>query len=240
MKELLIYYNEAMAFTTLNSGTELYRYDLSQPPQTWSTKHKNPEYCFEDYGDKNKAGLFYFFRTENQAVMTANVAKKTKNINSDIWITNCQLTQDVNLLDCRHYTSVVSLLIDFKNNHIDTLTNQYRPFGVNRADYTFGELRKFIEYIEENSSNKDKVVTEKLLLINDLVERKLLLSEANNKVGVLCQQLTDYDNGLVFKQALQSLHFDGYIFNESNGEEKRDTICLIDSTKLSAPNTKKI
>lgn len=49
---------------------------------------------------------------------------------------------------------------------------------------------------------------------------------------LLGQSLTDFDNGVAFKEMLIRNHWEGYVFKE---EESSNTYCLLAATKLTDP-----
>ena len=56
------------------------------------------------------------------------------------------------------------------------------------------------------------------------------------KLRYALQQLTDFDNGIIFIETLKSIYLEGYIFKETN----KDTIVLFESKKLKQPVHKKL
>jgi len=52
------------------------------------------------------------------------------------------------------------------------------------------------------------------------------------RVGYTGQLLTDFSNGVAFKQQLQAKEYEGYLFME---EKDYPTICIFESGKLNAP-----
>ena len=55
--------------------------------------------------------------------------------------------------------------------------------------------------------------------------------DENNQLAYACQGLTDFSNGIIFKDILEEKGFDGYIFQETDAK----TFCLFNSHKLSLP-----
>lgn len=56
-----------------------------------------------------------------------------------------------------------------------------------------------------------------------------------NLPPLLGQSLTDFRNGVAFKEMLIRNHWEGYVFKE---EERSNTYCLLDATKLTEPRHK--
>ncbi len=54
----------------------------------------------------------------------------------------------------------------------------------------------------------------------------------NHRIDYFGQLLTDFTNGIVFKDMLLSKGYDGYIFRESHDSP---TYCILDSDALSKP-----
>lgn len=57
----------------------------------------------------------------------------------------------------------------------------------------------------------------------------------NNYLGFFGQCLTDFENGIHFRNFLESVPLEGYMFNESNGTSGSNTICLLSDNYLSKP-----
>lgn len=217
------------------TGTALYRYDVSQPPSCFSVNHKNPEYYSGTKGNKNMFGGFFFFCTEAQALNTGKMAlSRYKDGRYDkLWITTCKTTENTLLLDFTGYISITAILTDFMQSGIDVFTDSFHEYFTPQKK-SFFNLREpvahFCEIIQDDEwyKNNDKFVSSFV----KLVETYFI---DNSCPGVLGQCLTDFDNGLAFRNILMENNWEGYVFNESDGRQETDTLCFLDCAKLSSP-----
>ena len=220
----------------LEANTPLYRYTFvpSQPPSTWYSGFKNPEYAIGRV--KNEIGAYYFFLNLEATTAVASIAKSTLaqrglDETNPCFVTNCCLTESVRLLDLRYPEGSCGAIVSLNQlleEDIDVLTDQFvkhdgTPFSKMSAPY----------------ANYQKMLRQ---------EDSLSISFANNVIGdnineffrgpygsLLGQMLTDYGNGFVFKQMLLERGYEGYIFDE---ERSSHTVCLFDAHKLTQPEHK--
>lgn len=219
----------------LELGSQLYRYDLVQPPQDWNVNYKNPEYVSPEKGAKNQIGAFFFFSSLHQADNTAKCAVKRYGDKSfdGIWITECTIREPIKLLDLRESYVCIELLAALDKAGFQIFSDKFRTWD----DAPFSNLKPLIQPVEEEIlSNSDYMYDKRI--VNVIREVFNILKIQMFNIGHLSQLFTDYSNGVCFKCLLQSKGYEGYIFNETNmlGPVKdSDTICIFDSIKLNAP-----
>lgn len=173
-------------------GKKFYRYDVGDPPDTWSTDYKSREYQHEGHGNKNKIGAFFFYGNIEDCKRAAQNAL-AKCTNTPSTFTECQLTEDVRILDLRqaHIRNIIDALY-FEG--IDVLRGD---FFNHYNQKTYLEVRKTYR----NMDNSDWMKSFKLA-------KQLLgfwgeLAEPGGNYGYFGQQLTDFDNGFIIKQLLE-------------------------------------
>lgn len=73
---------------------------------------------------------FFFFNSECQAVGTARWATKKYADKRDgsIWITRCNLKDDMKLLDLRSFDTVIDMLVFLVTERYNILSTQYKSF----------------------------------------------------------------------------------------------------------------
>lgn len=217
----------------LEANTPLYRYTFvnSQPPSTWSPDFKNPEYTIERV--KNEIGAYYFFLNLETTKAVASIAKSTlakRGLNemNTCFVTNCCLTESVSLLDLRYPNgrcdAIVTLNQLFEED-INVLTDQFvkhdgTPFSSVESSYT--NYQRMLEKGDLISTTTAELV------IGDSINTFFRGSYGS----MFGQMLTDYGNGVLFKQMLLTRGYEGYIFDE---ERSSHTVCLFDSDKLTQP-----
>lgn len=218
-------------------GAALYRYDVISPPVNWDVSFKNPEYLFTE-GAKNKAGAFFFFNSEDQAVKTAEIVKLRYNGRyENAWLTCCSTQKTLKLLNMKVFPTVSSLICSLFNDGIDFLTDDFFSDGLKKNEMPLSIMRDpIIKMIAITSTDSQwYLVKEK----NDFVNMVIKLIEKqfmdNTYLGIFAQKISDFDNGIAFKKLLIESSYDGYIFNESNGRDGSDTICLYDKDSLTPP-----
>ena len=232
-----LYYPQ-MGTKILESGYELFRYDLAEPPNVWTTEFHNPQYCSNNGIKKNQAGNFFFFNSKYMAKMTG---LKALRVNSNkgfdkLWISQCKTTSNIKLLDISMHTHISALLLDFYLSNINIFTEKLKATGFESDKnnlYTFrNHVKRFYEVILEanypNNQDSNKEIDTFIKYIESYYCDNL-------NIGLFTQRLTDFDNGSVFRKILQEKKYEGYIFNESNHNEGSDTICLFSSDKLTSP-----
>lgn len=208
----------------------LYRYNLIEPPSSWTEDFKNPQYV-SSHRAKNSIGAYFFYSKYETAV---NVGKKAiKEAGGDynkLFITSAQLHQEANLLNLSLSIEafepeyMLDLLYD---NGIDVLTDDFKHIN---PSHKLSEIRDDYFRIREakKSGNQLKWNDESCLKVNGF-----FLGNSSH----LGQCLTDFENGFMFKQLLEEKGFDGYVFVE---EVNDPTVCIFNSSFLSQPTTQVI
>ena len=222
-----------MCTTILSQGTKLYRYDVKKPPVEWRTDFKNIEYHYPDHGAKNLFGGFFFFQGYGQAL---NTGKKALNNNphfNELWLSECHITSDIRLLDLTQLQSVTAAIIVMRKIGIDVLTDDFHLISPTRL---FSELRIDIERYDEIVKS-DKWWNQQCLIdeISKIIKHVEQFFIDNKFLGFFGQCLTDFENGIHFRNLLESVPLEGYMFNESNGTSGSNTICLLSDNYLSKP-----
>lgn len=133
-------------------------------------------------------------------------------------ITSCEVRKDIVLLDLftgiERCSNMISVLKGLNLNVVNTLFYNYQ------RDTSYTEIEHDLELLYSGNC------TEKLgaaARIDDFFCSRLPL---------LGQSLTDFNNGVAFKEMLIRNHWEGYVFKE---EESSNTYCLLDATKLTNP-----
>ena len=220
----------------LDTDFELYRYDLENTPKEWSHIYKNIEYIYEDCV-KNTIGAFFFFDSLRMASMTGEKAffNQGENKSLGFWLTRCTVLQKYKLLDLRIYPSISALFFDFYGNNMDIFSGSFTITGKcesPKMSLFLEGVKICYEIIRTEDWYKHKEQSQKVDVLIEEIEKYYL---NNYYLGLLGQRLTDFSNGWYFKAILQEKGYDGYIFNESNGEKGSDTICLFSAEGLSQP-----
>lgn len=214
----------------LPAGTALYRYCLGvDAPADWSTEYHSPEYYTPQYGHKNQIGAFFFYPNEATARNVLGVAVKKATERDEHYaqntITSCHTTADVNLLDITGCQRPVNILNVLHDAGIDVLTTDFSRYRDNIIP--FNQIRGYHKYILDNGGSNDWIVK------SDVNEYGAKIDQFFEwRVGYIGQLLTDFSNGVAFKQQLQEKGYEGYLFME---EKDNPTICIFESGKLSAP-----
>lgn len=218
----------------LQPGTQLYRYDIKEPPQEWNTDFKNPEYVYPDKGVKNRVGAFFFFSSYEQAINTAYCAiQKNANLADGIWITECTISEPIRLLDIRDSFFCIELLAVLDKENYEILTDNFKTW----KGRTFSELANIIHPIASivldsswvHNPDKEEIVT------NAAREVEKIMEIPTDRIGLLCQLLTDFSNGNSFRRMLEKKGYEGYICNESNFSSGSDTVCVFEANKFQSP-----
>ena len=207
----------------LERGDVLYRYGLEQYyPDVWCNNIHNPEYNFDGLGHKNQIGAYFFYQDENTAKRVLKVAIKKQEGKGKIiekaTLTTCTVREEIVLLDLfsgiDSCSQMISVLKDLELNIASSLFCNYQK----KASYT--EIERDLDLLCSGNC------TEKIgaaARIDDFFYRRPPL---------LGQSLTDFNNGVAFKEMLIRNHWEGYVFKE---EESSNTYCLLDTTKLTNP-----
>ena len=207
----------------LEGGDNLFRYNLGRElPTEWSIDYSNPEYTSTEFGRKNKIGAFFFYDKDIAAkqVLAQAIFNQRKRGNEYQYatITHCQVVNDIKLLDL--YTGLYQC-----SNMISALYE----IGINVISDQFYNYSKELSYLELNEQFE-------LLYSEDPIQKTNAANKINefffNHPPLFGQLLTDFDNGIYFKEMLINQGFEGYAFME---EFASDTYCLLCSDKISAP-----
>lgn len=229
---------------------DLYRYDLEEPQNKWSSDYHNIEYVYEDASKelkfKNQIGAFFFYDDKSQARLTGEVGARRLKRN-ELWLTKTSLISDTPLLDLRmHYsnlgfpiphTTPLQVICRLEEIGIKILNDSFHKYmNVYGEKIPFSDIRSKYEEIiildnKDNTSLKEDL--EKLKLAGDVN------GFFNNRIGYLGQLLSDFSNGIHFKEMLISKGFKGYIFEEETFLHK-PTFCVFDSGNLEQPISEKI
>lgn len=213
--------------------TQLYRYDVIQPPtEGWSNDYKSPIYEYE-HGPKNEIGAFYFFDSRNVSIEVGkNVIDKKKELIKEnnpelsLWITSTRNFEELIMLDLSHCSDVIDLYISLWNEGIDVFRDDFYKFS-RFSTSKLSQIREDVEYLSRHKeSSSDKTLTCKCNISNLFHEY-----EEKDKLGYASQGLTDFCNGKIFKDLLEERGLEGYIFRETDA----NTYCLFNSEKLSQP-----
>lgn len=212
----------------LPKGMKFYRYDFGCPPDTWSANYKSREYQYEGNGSKNKIGAFFFYDNIEDCERTARNAR-VKHMDAQMTYTECYLTDDIKILDLRqaHIRNMIDALFA---EGIDVLRGDFINHN-NQKSYWI--VRKAYRDLADNA---DWMKCFKLA--KQLLDFWGSSNENGGNYGYFGQQLTDFDNGFIFKQLLEEKGFAGYCFYEGGRSEKGEeaiTYSLFSSTSLSQP-----
>ncbi|WP_119790728.1 hypothetical protein [Flavobacterium anhuiense] len=206
----------------INKNTDLFRYDLQVPPKNWGSEFFNEEYFFEGLGHKNKAKLYFF--TDSPAI--ANSLGQTACCEKECeyyYLPTLRTTEPLRLIDFSRCISIFQMLCTLQDLNIDVLTDQFRTF---ENENTFLQLRTIFENISQEPDTQKKIS-----LIYSL---KVHSQGQYSDVGLFGQRLTDFENGIKFRQIIKEIYpdADGYIWREFN-DPRGLSYCLFDSEKLS-------
>lgn len=213
----------------IEKNTTFYRYDLVEPLLTWDPSYHNLEYMIGNIGNgigKNQAGLLFFYESDITTIKTAELAM-SRNNKTEFWLTIAHVAKPLHLLDLRGGETLVILNNLFVNG-IDVFNSPLSLTGLPESA-PLKSLEPLYYYLMQNAVGGE-----------DYNDKWLRLHEPfiypGSPYSLLGQRLTDFENGEVFKSLLLENKYDGYIFDESFGAS---TICLMDSTKLSKPESTK-
>lgn len=230
---------------TFTQPYQLWRYDVSEPPDKWDANYRSIEYTYPDAMEslryKNKISAAYFYDDKLQAFLTGMTAAKNQR-QDNFWLTSACLMPTVNLLDLRFHHQktekvphMTPLMIINRLSHIgiDVLTDEYLRYdGINGNVTSLSYIKSTFEEIRVLDALRHKTESQSSKII-------ILANEFNaffhNKIGYVGQLLTDFNNGHKFKAALQTRNIDGYIFEEEEHMHK-PTFCIFDYGNLSAPH----
>lgn len=215
-------------------AVHLHRYDVECPPEDWNVDFKNQEYIYseecEDLRIKNRIGAFFFFDNKATAYCTGTLAAKKLSLNR-IWLTETSITKEIRLLDFSHFVNISSLLLAFEELGFDVLTDKFHKFNSLGACRSFTELRPIMERLKQLDAKLEKSNRDHCEITKTANEIGQFFHE-NQRIDYFGQLLTDFTNGIVFKDMLLSKGYNGYIFRESHDSP---TYCILDSDALSKP-----
>ena len=214
----------------IETSEVLYRYDLIKPPNQWDKEFRNEKYNFCNLGHKNKAGLFFFTNSLDIANDLGKTNVKENGQAKGFYRTKCTPTSPLKIIDFSCSSSIYVMLRILKDLDIDVLNDDFKFYGNFDGDNTttFSSWRDSFE-AAENENNMFR----KLKIIQNL---KLHPNSNVQDVKLFGQRLTDFDNGIKFKELVisKSNEIDGYRWVEFDNS-KGLTYCLFDSGKLSNP-----
>jgi hypothetical protein len=210
---------------------KLFRYDLDEPPSNWSTSFYNNEGNYNDpiLGHKNKAGLFFFI----DSIVTANelgkIASRRENKDKYFLTTLDEFVSPVKLIDFSNNDNIYFMLCNLVDNGIDVLTDKFKTYNKFQKENDFGEFKSIFSLAETAASERE------INKWRGLLDQLKIGTSSSEDVGLFGQRLTDFDNGLIFKSLVKSLHpdIDGYRWKEN---QSGFTYCLFESRTL--PNKK--
>ena len=208
----------------LDRGDTLYRYDIcTDLPNIWDTNYHNIEYAESKFGSKNSIGAIFLYDkiiSAEQVLAGAinNQREKGRTIRY-VTITSTTVNNEIVLLNLEQGINRCSQIISVLYNcGIDVATKDF-------INYHTGETFDLIL-----SDVKD-------LYSPDICVK---LNAANNIDKFFCnyppylgQLLSDYKNGVSFKQQLQNKGYEGYTFMEIFSS---NTYCIFSQDKLSHPS----
>jgi len=208
----------------LEPGDILYRYGLEQDyPSAWCNNIHNSEYFSNEHGYKNQIGAYFFYNNEDTAkrVLEAEIKKQEDKgiIVGKVTITSCEVREDIVLLDLHSgITRCCNMISVLRKLNLNVVTNSFYNYQ-RGSDYTM---------IENDLE---------LIYSDDPVEKLNAGTRIDNFFynlpSLLGQSLTDFQNGVVFKEMLIHNNWEGYVFKD---EESSNTYCLLNATKLTEPN----
>lgn len=231
----------------INNPIELWRYDLIEPADEWDSSYHSPEYTYSSMAEnlkfKNQIGAFYLFDNKEQALLTGRIAKE-KSQSKELWLTHTTLIPSVRFLDIRssylengelisheHPIHIIDHLIELG---LDVFSDNFKKYVNQKGDtYPFSVMKTNYETCKniqgDNISDDDRHI--KYTLAQD-INSFFRHPEAWN-LAYIGQLLTDFENGLFFKDFLEKLGCGGYIFNEA---PETPTYCILQSNNLSTPH----
>jgi hypothetical protein len=214
---------------TIDVQTNLFRYDIIEPPENWDTNFRNPEYETEEYGHKNKANLFFFTDSEDIAKDLGQGSANKRCLN-EYFLTKSKTESCLTLIDFNNRQNIYQMLCLLNDLKINVLTIDFKTY---EGDSTFLDLKSIFDNAE---------VETHLLKKASIVSQLKVHSKSNvTDISLFGQRLTDFDNGLKFKSIINDIYpkIDGYRWKEYN-DDRGITYCLFDSKKLSQKWTEKI
>lgn len=219
----------------VNKGTTFYRYDISSEPlpKDWDDTLKSIEYSNTAFGPKNQVGFFFFYDNQETAESVGRIAINRTNSTRSMIITSCQIVEDINLLDLTKYDGV---LLDVQSDHPLTLLNILKSYGINVLTEGFHRYNTDVipfSSLADDFSLVHQPVTNDLIQIKNRINAATRINEFfYDCIPFLGQSLSDFANGLTFRDILENHEYDGYLFLE---EPSSPTYCLFRKNKLGKP-----
>lgn len=214
---------------TIKPQRIIFRYDLQEPPKNWDSDYHSLEYILDNCGEishKNQANLLFFFDSEIAAIKTAEQALRRYK-KEEFWLTKSVVNEPLALLDLRGGATLV-ILNNLYVNGIDVFNSPLTLTGLPESA-PLKSLEPLYYHLMQNVIGGEEYNYKWLRLHEPFIY-------PGSPYSLLGQRLTDFENGEAFKSLLLENKYDGYIFDESFGAS---TICLMDSTKLSTPESSK-
>ena len=218
--------------------TKLYRADFDEPLANWNTSSKSPLPRFGNkyLGHKNQNGLF--FLTDSLLAANDYGVRDSMELNSlgkgrqQYYLTKLDEQIELTIIDfssCKRLYEMLDLLYSI---NIDVLTRDFKVFSEMEDDKSYEDYKTIYESIK---SETDLVKIEELKkeLLGILGGTKDSQLEPELEVPIFGQRLSDFSNGKVFRDLVQSKHpnVDGYKWREGIDGF---SFGLLDSKKLSA------
>jgi len=198
----------------INDNIKLSRYDLNTPPDNWDSKlqSRNTEYAnLRNMGPKNTEGLYFLYDNLETTKIVAKIACM-KNLTSNYLISETSTVSPVKILDFSSCKCLHDMLDIIESLNINIYDSEMIIYG-------FENIRiKTLQYHNRN--------TRVLIGYPELLE-----------VAWFGQQLTDYQNGKVFKEIIASanIEVDGYRWCENHNPYGL-TYCFFNCDKLAPPS----
>lgn len=214
--------NNKVNDVVIQPGEKLYRYNIGiDIPSDWSSEYVNPEYIYPNLGRKNQIGAFFFYNNITAAKNTLFQAIKNFKDKGVIYkkgiITSCSNKSPIRLLDLSKFDDCAKIIYFLCEQGIDILSDN---FISQQRKCSFIKLKKYFELL---SDNNPRISLKAINMINKFF---------NSWPHLLCQTLTDFDNGKYFKTMLEEKGYEGYIFKENPDS---NTFCLFSPDKLTPP-----
>lgn len=215
----------------LIKGTSLYRYGLGDNiPSDWSEVYHSPEYSYADYGFKNQIGAYFFYCDKETALNVMYTAIQKFNelgkrfSNGSMTWTNT--LDNINLLDLTGCSRPVEIIMKLINAGIDVLTDEFVCHSNKKQ--SFSTIRYCCQCIIDGSAGIDLIEQVEVIKAAKTIDSFFI--DSKEYTG---QVMTDFNNGLRFKELLEEFGYEGYVFDE---ERTSPTICLLHAEKLTPPN----
>lgn len=207
----------------------LYRSDLNQPPKQFETTFNNPKYQDSQLGNKNQAGLFFFTDSSDIANCLAQNECVERKFNN-YYLTTISIIQPLSLIDFTNSFNIYQMLCVLTDLGLNVLTSDFK---------TFEGMQDFKSL--EPIFNSAEAAIEPVQKFDDIQQIKIHSNSTYDNVGLFGQRLTDFQNGVHFKQIVtkQYPNVNGYIWREF-GDERGYSYCLFNSDKLEIQSVQEI